>query len=98
MEAVSDKEFNGERIVLDGKSFTRCRFLSCALVFEGTDIFMLSDCAVSNDTLFSLSGPAQLTMQRVHAMLHSTGWAAEVAKNLLEILKTPPVFEDQPQP
>lgn len=92
MEAVSDKEFNGERIVLDGKSFTNCRFLSCTLVFEGGDVFVLTDCAVSNDTLFTLSGAAQVTMQRIHAMLHSTGWATDVAKNILEILKTPPVF------
>jgi hypothetical protein len=95
MDEVSGKEFNGERIVLDGKSFTKCRFLSCALIFEGTDIFVLTDCSVSNDTLFSLGGPAQTTMQRIHAMLHSTGWAADVAKNLLEILKTPPVFDQE---
>jgi len=93
MEAVSGKEFNGERIVLDGKSFNQCRFLSCVLVFEGSEVFVLTDCSVSDDTVFSLAAAAQLTLQRIHAMLHSNGWAADVAKNLLEILKTPPVFE-----
>ena len=93
MEAVSDKEFSGERILLDGKSFTNCRFLACVLVFEGSDIFVFTDCSMRSDTMFSLGGAAQITMQRLHAMLHSTGWAADVAKNLLEILKTPPVFE-----
>ena len=93
MESISGRDFKGERVVLDGKSFRECRFLSCILVFEGTEVFALADCSVSDDTVFALTDAAQLTLQRIHAMLHSNGWVADIAKNLLEILKTPPGVE-----
>ncbi len=34
-DTVADREFTGERLVIDGKHFVDCRFETCTLVFKG---------------------------------------------------------------
>lgn len=40
----SDRVFQGDRIVLDGNAYKRCKFLECQLVFSGEAGVDFDDC------------------------------------------------------
>jgi len=54
---VEDKEFEGERLVVDNCHCRRCFFRSCNLVYSG-GLFGFDECQFDAQTFLSLTGSA----------------------------------------
>jgi hypothetical protein len=90
MKQVTGKTFNGQRVVLDGKSFTGCHFSKCRLIIEGEALFQMQDCRIDEDCEFSVEGRGLITLNVLKLMLHSGGWLSRVAVNVLHAIQQPP--------
>lgn len=66
-EDVRDREFSGERVVLDGKHFEDCTFDTCQLVYRGgtPPNFVRCDFAAPR---FAFQDAAQSTVQLMSAI------------------------------
>jgi hypothetical protein len=90
MKAVRGKSFNGQRVVLDGKSFTECHFKDSTLIVEGTGLFEMQNCKIEEDCRLAVEGPGQVLLHQLKMMLYSGGWMSRVADNVLHAVKQPP--------
>lgn len=90
MKAVRGKSFNGQRVVLDGKSFTECHFKDSTLIIEGSGVFEMQNCKVEEDCRLAVEGPGQVLLHQLKMMLYSGGWMSRVADNVLHAVKQPP--------
>ena len=78
MKAVRGKAFNGQRIVLDGKSFIECHFKDSTLIIEGTGLFEMQNCKIEEDCRLAVEGPGQVLLHQLKMMLYSGGWMSRV--------------------
>lgn len=72
MSDIVGAEFSGETIQLDGKVFSKCRFVDCRLVFAGDDNFVFAECGLERCT-FEFVGGAKRTIDQL-ASLHKFGY------------------------
>ncbi|PZN32656.1 MAG: hypothetical protein DIU71_07060 [Proteobacteria bacterium] len=96
MKTVRGKSFSGQRLVLDGKCFIECHFANCTLVAEGNGLFEMQDCKIEEDCRFAVEGPGQVLLHMLKLMLHSGGWMARVADNVLHTVRLPPKTKAPP--
>ena len=90
MKVVRGKTFNGQRIVLDGKSFVECHFKDSNLIIEGNGLFEMQNCKIEEDCRLAVEGPGQVLLHALKMMLYSGGWMSRVADNVLHAVKQPP--------
>jgi hypothetical protein len=90
MKLVSGKSFKGQRVVLDGKVFEKCQFDNCRLVIEGENVFEMQECNIAENCEFSVEGRGRVVLHMLKLMLHSGGWLARVADNVLYTVRQPP--------
>jgi hypothetical protein len=90
MKTVRGKSFSGQRVVLDGKSFTDCSFKDSTLILEGHGLFEMQNCKIEEDCRLAVEGPGQVLLHALKVMLHSGGWMARVADNVLHTVRQPP--------
>lgn len=90
MKIVRGKTFNGQRVVLDGKSFVECHFKDAHLVIEGNGLFEMQNCKIEEDCRLAVEGPGQVLLHVLKMMLFSGGWMARVADNVLHTVCQPP--------
>jgi hypothetical protein len=69
---IVGKDFSNQEIHVDGKTFRRCRFLGCTLVFSATSPFAL-DHDTFDSTVWRFDGAASLTVEVMKTM-HSGGF------------------------
>ncbi len=98
MKAVRGKAFNGQRIVLDGKSFTECHFKDSTLIIEGSGLFEMQNCKIEEDCRLAVEGPGQVLLHQLKMMLYSGGWMSRVADNVLHAVKQPPKAKKKAAP
>lgn len=90
MKIVRGKTFDGQRVVLDGKSFVDCHFKDTNLVIEGNGLFEMQNCKIEEDCRLAVEGPGQVLLHTLKMMLYSGGWMSRVADNVLHAVKQPP--------
>ena len=90
MKIVRGKSFDGQRVVLDGKTFVACHFKTATLVIEGNGLFEMQDCKIEEDCKLSVEGPGQVLLHTLKMMLYSGGWMQQVAENVMHTVRQPP--------
>lgn len=70
-----DKTITGERVMLDGNTFTGCTFEKCRLVFKAMDVCTLGACRFI-DCGWEFEGPAATALKFLTALYHGGGEAA----------------------
>jgi hypothetical protein len=90
MKLIANKSFNGQRVVVDGKIFRNCHFSQSRLVIEGDAIFEMQECKIEDDCQLAVEGRGQVILHMLKLMLHSGGWLAQVADNVLQTVRQPP--------
>lgn len=92
MKLISKREHNGQRVVLDGRNFVECKFTNCTLVLEGTALFQMDRCHISDDCRFAVEGGAKLGLDALKLMLHGGGWLSQVADAVLNKTREAPRY------
>lgn len=67
LEHVGARHFKNERVEIDGKRFTSCKFENCELIYSGGDVEFGPGCVV-DDCRPEFSGPARRTVLLLHAL------------------------------
>jgi len=98
MKLIKNKDYNGQRVVLDGRNFVECRFINCTLVLEGTALFQMDKCSIAEDCKFAVESGAKLGLDALKLMLHGGGWLSQVADAVLNKTREPPRFVAQSKP
>lgn len=62
-----DRDFQGEKIQLDGNEFYRCRFSQCTLIYAALQLPLLKSCSFA-DCTWSYTGAAAKTLQFLSAL------------------------------
>lgn len=83
MKLVKSREYAAQRVRLDGRHFVECRFTNCTLVLEGSALFQMDRCVISDDCRFAVEGAAKNTLSALRLMLHGGGWLSQVADAVL---------------
>lgn len=73
MRLISDQEFLGEVVSLDGRTFLRCKFVDCRLVYQGFETIGLDSCHIEN-CIWVLAGSAQRTVEFISHISSQYGW------------------------
>jgi hypothetical protein len=92
MKLINKREHKGQRVVLDGRNFVECTFTNCTLVLEGTALFQMDRCAISDDCRFAVEGGAKNGLDSLKLMLHGGGWLSQVADAVLNKTREAPRF------
>lgn len=92
MKLIKNREHTGQRVVLDGRNFVECKFTNCTLVIEGSGLFQMDRCTISEDCRFAVEGPAKICLDALKLMLHGGGWLSEVADAVLTKTREAPRF------
>jgi hypothetical protein len=92
MKLIKNREHNGQRVVLDGRNFVECTFTNCTLVLEGSALFQMDRCTISDDCRFAVEGGAKLGLDALKLMLHGGGWLSQVADAVLNKTREAPRF------
>jgi hypothetical protein len=92
MKLMSKRDYKGQRVVLDGRNFVECKFTDCTLVIEGSSLFQMDRCVISDDCRFAVEGPGKLALDSLKLMLHGGGWLSQVAQAVLDKVREPPKF------
>jgi hypothetical protein len=87
-EIVQDRQFNNERVVIDGKSFRNCKFTNVTFVYNGTASFDLIGTDIYGSRWFSSDNPAIIGTV---ILLKGIGFNPEVAE-----LNAPPGIHVEP--
>mgnify|MGYP001172650218 CR=1 FL=1 len=90
MKTVRGKSFDGQRVVLDGKSFVDCHFKKSRLIIEGNGLFEMHNCKIEEDCELAVEGPGRVLLHTLKLMLYSGGWLSRVADNVLHAVRQPP--------
>ena len=90
MKIVRGKSFDGQRVVLDGKTFVECHFKNANLVIEGNGLFEMQNCKIEEDCRLAVEGPGQVLLHTLKMMLYSGGWMSQVAENVIHTVRQPP--------
>lgn len=88
---IRDREFRREDIELDGKTFIKCKFTQCDLIYSGGDVPSLIGCQF-NATNFRFKESAERTIQLL-ALFHQGGLASVVEATFNNIRSQK--FEDE---
>jgi hypothetical protein len=67
LEHVRDRHFKKERVEIDGKRFTSCKFDGCTLVYAGGDVEFGAGCEVENSRP-EFAGSARKTVLLLHTL------------------------------
>ena len=92
MKLISKREHTGQRVMLDGRNFVECKFTNCTLVLEGTALFQMDRCVISDDCRFTVESSAKNTLDALKLMLHGGGWLSQVADAVLNKTREAPRF------
>ena len=92
MKLIKNREYTGQRVVLDGRNFIECKFTNCILVLEGSALFQMDRCSISEDCRFAVEGGAKLGLDALKLMLHGGGWLSQVADAVLTKTREAPRF------
>ena len=85
-DAVRDRNFRKEAVVLDGKSFVNCRFEPCELIYSGGDPFVFDNTSADGCTL-TFVGRAENTVHAL-ATMHRFGMQSFV-EDMFEFIRNP---------
>ena len=92
MKLINKRDHVGQRVVLDGRNFVECKFTNCILVLEGSALFQMDRCVISDDCRFAVEGGAKLGLDALKLMLHGGGWLSQVADAVLNKTREAPRF------
>jgi hypothetical protein len=92
MKLIKNREHKGQRVVLDGRNFIECTFTDCTLVLEGSALFQMDRCNISDDCRFAVEGGAKVGLDALKLMLHGGGWLSHVADAVLNKTREAPRF------
>lgn len=95
MKLIKNREYTGQRVVLDGRNFVECKFTNSTLVLEGSALFQMDRCVIGEDCRFSVEGGAKLGLDALKLMLYGGGWLSQVADAVLNKTREPPRFVSQ---
>ena len=68
-EPILDKVFRDEKVFLDGNAYRGCKFIGCALVYNGGKPPTMVDCLFDN-VKWEFDGAAGRTIQFMSALYH----------------------------
>lgn len=86
LDAVRDRKFTREAVVLDGMTFVNCRFLGCELIYSGGRPFIFENTSADECTL-SFVGRAENTVQTL-AMMNRFGMQSFVDE-MFDFIRNP---------
>lgn len=92
MKLIKQHDYVGQRVVLDGRNFVECRFSNCVLVLEGSTLFQMDRCQISDDCRFAVEGGAKVCLDALKLMLYGGGWLSQVADAVLTKTREAPRF------
>lgn len=87
MASFVEETFTEQRIVLDGNSYSNCKFIKCFLSYEGGTIPILKN-NLFDGCIWDLEGPAGRTLGFLRMLFLSGG--DQLVKQMLEKLVTAP--------
>jgi len=64
---ITDRQFSNDSVVVDGKSFERCRFLNVSLVYEGTGDWQFLDCRFDGTVKLTATDRAAISFAALSA-------------------------------
>ncbi|MDH7795246.1 MULTISPECIES: hypothetical protein [unclassified Beijerinckia] len=79
MEKITGKVFKGQRVNIDGRHFSNCKFENCTLVFAGKDVFSF-DGNDLNTTTIEFDGAAGRTLAALQALAEPGSGFSEIVK------------------
>ena len=80
LEVIANRQFDGETVSLDGKSYVRCVFRNCELVVSGGPVSF--EAIQSSGCRWRIRGPAALLFQA----LGQAGWHIEAPRGAQAVL------------
>ena len=86
METFLDQTFENDRIELHGKTFHRCTFVNCELVYDGDRSPTFSDNTFV-DTVFVFAGPAVRTLYLLGNLYRAGSGGHEVVDRFFDDIR-----------